>query len=232
MTDNEGTTKKEIKEVQNALEKRDDDNNQPSIAIDGACATCPVCKHPASKKANEIYFDNNKNWESVSLWFNNKYKKTFASGTMQKHFKEHVDPFVGQFMVMKEKTLKELEKRIANTSKSSNKIAMVKEMLFDMITDVYAFKTKQLSTKEDRVNYQRDAKMITDLAKSFREYNQMEFDLLGLGKTEEEQKNMMKNYVAGMLKQIVSAFDDMPDAQKRLSDLMKLTSRETAPGEE
>ena len=221
----------EVLTIQEALEKREEEPTEDNLS-DGSSLTCPICKHPAKQQATEIYLQNNKNIDAVSQWFSNKFKKSYAPGTMEKHFKEHVDPFIGTLMIVKEKNIKDLEAKIARTDNNTNRVALIKEMLFDMITDVYSFKTKpkrpELMSKEDRVNYQKDAKTMVELSKSFREYYQMEFELLGIGKSEDEQKEMMKNYVTVMLKKVMDSFDDMPDAQERLSDLLNVTPGEVS----
>jgi len=209
----------EIENIQNALEKMEETAilDPESDLIN---QTCAICRHPGCRQATEIYFENNKNIDSVKLWFSNKFKKNFSENSIEKHFKKHIEPFITQMTILKEKKIQELEKRIAQNGKTSNRVSLVKEMIFDMITDVYATKIREIKTKEDKVNYQRDVKMITDLAKSFREYYQMEFELLGFGKTEEEQKEIMKNYLKNMLNKAAEALSDIPEAKERLYSIL------------
>lgn len=217
-------TAEQIEAIQNALEKREEEGVlEPEADI--SSPTCFVCKHPGCRQATDIYFENNKSIESVKQWFSMKFKKNFADGTIEKHFRDHIEPFVTQLMMIKEKRMNELEKKVAKTGQNTNRIAIVKEIIFDILTDIYASKPREIKTKEDRVNYQSTVKMITDLSKSFREYYQMEFEILGFGKTEEEQKEIMKNYLKTMIGKVAQSLDDIPEAKERLYAILGTPSK-------
>jgi len=66
------------------------------------------------------------------------------------------------------------------------------------------------------------SKQFCDLAKIYREYHQMELEMIGMGKTEEEQRQEMENFVASMLKQAKKAISDFPEAQEKLQQYINL----------
>jgi len=187
---------------------------------DAKSDTCPVCKHPACDKATEIYYGTGKDVEAVVQFFKNQYKKDFNSKTLDRHFKEHVEKFVKEFALIKERKIEELRVKIAQGEKNTTRVSIIKEIIYDFIKDVYASKPDNLLTPENRNLHAKLSKQVVELSKAFREYYQMEFEILGYGKSEEEQKLLMKNYMANSLKKLFEEFEDMPEAQKRLNDIL------------
>jgi len=101
---------------------------------------------------------------------------------------------------------------------------VVREIVLEHIKDIYANKPNgKWIQKEDRDNFQKSVKMLESMAKVFREYCQMELDIMGMGRSEEEQKELMQNYMKSMLSFIIKQFDDIPEAQERLQRLLKIS---------
>ena len=58
----------------------------------------------------------------------------------------------------------------------------------------------------------------------YREYHQMQLDVMGLGKTEEEAKADMEKYMMEYLKQALDVIEDIPEAKNRLNAFFDLQS--------
>ena len=190
----------------------------------GKSPNCSVCKHSACDKATEIYFSSNYNIDSVSLFFKNNFRKEFNENTLRRHFKEHIEPFVKGFLILKEKKLNDLEERVKEKSKVNvARIPLIKEMLFELITDVYTAKPENIKLAEDKKSLRDMSETFVKLSKAFKDLHEMEMNLIGYGKTPEEQKQQVQGIITGYLKQVLAQFSDMPDAQKRLEDLITRT---------
>ena len=220
-------------EVAGAESQEETESKELSIVqTDGIKETCAVCKHPARDSATEIYYENNRNVDSVVLWFKNKYNKPFNKNTMTRHFKEHVEPFVKAFTIQKEKKVESLKERMSKEDTNKSKLDVIKAIIYDLITDWYGSKPDAPITKEDKTDLQRSATQIKELTKVFLEIYKMEFTILGIGKSEEEQRELIRNYMIGMIKNIIDKFGDIPEAQQRLQDIFETSVSLDNIGEE
>ena len=183
----------------------------------GSCPVCPLCNHAARDKLTEIYFEREKNIAETSEWFDDKFKRDFPESEFEKHFKEHIDPFVTEEMFMQKVEMEELRHKSLSSTKENNiRFNVLKQMIWEQLKDVYINRPKKIKSSADRTEQQKTTKQIVDLAKTYREQWQLEMNFLGMGKTEEEMKNTMKNYVAGMMKQAAGSISEFPDAKKKL----------------
>lgn len=156
-------------------------------------------------------------------WFDDKFDRPFDDDVFIKHFKEHIDPFVTELSFIKKRKLDELKhKAVESKKENSLRFTLIKQMVWEYMQDIFINRKELLKTDKDKTAHQRMTKQFTDLAKTYREYYQLELEVIGMGKTEEEQKAAMENFVAGMLKQAVMTLDDLPEAKERLSEFLDL----------
>jgi len=192
-----------------------------STTRDVEIPTCALCKHAACDQLTEIYFNSNKNIEASKKWFEQKFKRTLIDKTYETHFREHVEPFVSELQVIRKRKLNEIQKT-AIENENINFIPIVKHSLLEMFMDVYVSKKDLLKTKEDRGEHSKASKEMVELAKGIREYHQMQLEIMGMGKSEEEQQTAVEEYMAVIVKQVEREFDDMPEAKKRISQLIRI----------
>jgi hypothetical protein len=190
------------------------------LSSDGKSKTCTICCHPACNKATEIYYSTGKDIESVFQFFKTHYGKSFSRKNIERHFKEHIEIEARDFALTKETKINELKDKIMKGEKNTTRVAIIKEIIYDFIKDIYAAKPDNLITNENKILHQKLSKQLVDLSKAFREYYQMEFDILGHGKSEEEQKQLMKNYMTNSLKRLFEELEDIPEAQERLNNII------------
>lgn len=223
-------------EIENIKEQIDSETpDQLSLTNkDYIAESCPICKHAARDLITEIYYDNGNNVESVKIWFFNKFKRKYADDKWESHFKNHVEPFVKSYVVLKNKKLNELMERATDFKKSSpvSQSTIIKQMLVELMVDGFVNKPDNMMTKEDRVNFHQFSKTIATLAKTYHAYEQMERDALGLGKTEEEQKEIMKQYLNRLVNNIFKVVRDMPEAQERISEALGIPIPQQEKGDE
>lgn len=204
---------KEIDQVQKNLEKEEPHIKEGSD-------TCPLCKHPSSKDIVEFYYEQDRDIEKVKQWFFNKFKRSYSDNSWNNHIQNHVVPFFSNHEVKRKIDLNNLVQKSIEIKKDSsfNPASVVKQMLLELMLDSYSSRPKDIDTKEEMNRFNNCAKTINSLASTFQKFYQMDIDMLGMGKTEEEQKEMMTNYIKGMLKDIVKMFGDKPDVQQRIAD--------------
>jgi len=189
----------------------------------GICSTCPVCKHAINERLTEIYFEKSKDEKETIKWFDEKFKRVFDDDVFVKHFKEHIDPFVNELAFVKKRKIEDLkQKALASKKENSMRFNLIKQMTWEYMQDIFINRKELLKTDKEKSSHQRMTKQFNDLAKTYREYYQLELQVIGMGKTEEEQKAAMENFVAGMLKQAVNSLDDIPEAKERLSEFLDL----------
>lgn len=207
-------------------------SNKKSVAVSGIDIS-PILEHVAIKEATEVYIRHNRSIQAVKDWFLGRFKKDFEYAALERYFTEYVDPTLDNYLMIREGKIEDVRTKINDKEKNFPAPQIVKEIIFDFIKDVYASKPiGKLVTREQWTDFQRISKTLTDLAKSYKEYYQMEFDILGFGKTEEEQKKLMLNYVKGLLGQVTEAFDDMPEAKERLEKIIKVSLSQDSSDED
>ena len=194
------------------------------IITSGICPTCPVCKHAICDKLTEIYYENEKDISETLAWFDDKFVgRKFEDDVFTKHFKEHIDPFVTEIAILKKRKLQELKRKtLASKKENSMRFSLIKQITWEFMQDIYINRKELLKTEKDQAAHQKMSRQFTELAKTYREYYNMELEIIGMGKSEDEQKAAMENFVAGMLKQAVLSLNDIPEAQDRLSQFMDL----------
>jgi len=190
-------------------------------------ATCKLCTLPEITQATNLYFESGEDPETICFWLKRKFNLEIEAFEVKEHFKNHHKTDPSKLPVLLENKIEELKQRMASTERAGNKISMIKEMIWEFLVNIYAQKPQRLKTNQQVDKHQKVAKQFSDLAKSYREFHEMELKVLGYGKTEEEQLDLMKNYVKSMLKKVVDNFADMPDAQKRLSEIINLSMSST-----
>jgi len=209
----EESTKDEIERIHKELEK-------PETGIN---PSCPLCKHYACDKLTEVYFENEKDVAKASEWFEETFKKTIVPTTFDRHFREHINPFVTKTSFLRKKKIEDLKQIAINApAENTNRFNLIKQIAWEFMQDIYINRKDELKTKEDKAEFQRMVKTFTELSKMYKEYYQMELEIIGMGKTEEEQKRDMENFVAGLLKQAMGSLKDHPDAQRTLSNWVNL----------
>jgi len=210
---------KEIEDIQNNIEES---TSVSVIGKDGIVESCPLCKHAACSLITEKYYDNESNIEFTKAWFYNKFKRKISDEKWTTHIKEHVEPFIKGYEVVRQKKMNNLIDQVSSFKKTSpiSQPSMIKQMLLELMIDGFVSKKENLITKEDRANYAQLAKTISTLAKTYQSYEQMERDALGLGKTEEEAKDQMKSYMNVVINDMFQSLNDMPEAQERIAELM------------
>lgn len=187
----------------------------------GKKSTCAICKHEGCASATEIYFSSDYSIDAVALFFKNTYGKEFNTNTLRRHFREHVEPFQSGLSVIKGMKLKEIQEKINSRDKGNvARVPMIKEMIFDFLTDVYAAKPMDLKLLEDKKSLRELSETFVKLSKAFKDLHEMEMNIIGYGKTPEEQAEQIQGVITGYLRQVISRFDDIPEAQKRLEDLI------------
>lgn len=212
----------ELKEIQEGIEE---DNNLPS-ETDGTSETCPLCKHPGRDLLTQVFYENGRSIDAARQYFTNKFKRGYSDKTWEKHFHDHVEPFIQGHELVKKKKLDDLMERTAEAKKDQkvSPVSMIKQMLFDCMLDAYVAKPTELMTKQEKADFSAAAKNISLLAKTYKDYQQMEMEILAYGKSEEEQKQVMKNYMTNMIKDVLKLFADDPEAQEKIADVFGIAN--------
>ncbi|HUS50238.1 MAG TPA: hypothetical protein VMZ91_08725 [Candidatus Paceibacterota bacterium] len=220
MSDNQEINQEETIDLSNEESKAYEDKLIIPNAIEPESPTCALCKHAACNELTEIYFNNNKSIEISKNWFEKKFKRPIVDKTYEKHFHEHIEPFVSETQIIRQQKLKEIQKT-ALENENLNAIPIIKQSLFEMFLDVFVSKKEGLKTKEERGEHAKASKEMVELAKAIREYHQMQLEIMGMGKTEEEQKEVVENYMTSMIKDAVSSLNEFPEAQQRLNQILQ-----------
>lgn len=210
------------------MKKESEETNSSLVRSrkDGFCETCPICTHPASEMLTKIYYKNRKSWSHSRDWFTEKFKRSYSENKWVKHFNEHVDPFMTSYEVIRKKVLNDLVEESLETKNNSSisQPSIIKQVLFNLIIDLYASKPNETTSKQEKIDMANLSKSIATLAKTHKEYQQMELDLLAYGKTEEEQKQIMKNYMTGMIRDLLRMFDGNEEVQEKISSVFGITT--------
>jgi len=188
-------------------------------------SACQVCTHGACDKATEIYFDTEpRDVGFVIQWFEGFFIEKIDKDVWEKHFREHIDPFIKKDVFIRERRLTELKERCLQTHQdSSTRFNLIKQMLWEFMLDVHASKEENLKTKEAKLMHQKMSKQLVELAKSYRDYYQMELEIIGMGKTVEEQQHEMERFMVGVMEQAKQALSDYPEAQDTLSKFLNMS---------
>lgn len=193
----------------------------------GSCPTCPLCNHAIRDRLTEVFFERKQDINETAEWFDDKFERKFPKTEFKKHFKEHIEPFVTEVAFMKKLEMDKVKQKALSSAKDNNiNFNIMKQMTWESMKDVYLTRPKEIKSSADRTEQQKSTKQFTDLAKTYKDQWQMELNFLGMGKTEEEMKNTMKNYMAGLMKQATGALEEFPDAKKKLEEFWNRNSSE------
>jgi len=185
--------------------------------------SCPLCEHPAREQIEEIYQEEDKNISKTKKWFEENFNRSFPQDNWDKHCLKHLERDTTKFALKSMESLKALKRRaLSNESSSAQRIPMIKEIAWEFMTDIYANKEKNLRTKEQKNMHQKQSKQFVELAKMYREFYQTELEIIGVGKTEEEQKAAMEHYVVGLLKRGAGVLEEFPEAKDKLDNYLNM----------
>ncbi|HUS48879.1 MAG TPA: hypothetical protein VMZ91_01835 [Candidatus Paceibacterota bacterium] len=180
---------------------------------------CLICKHPGKDSVTEYYFSNEKRLERTKKWFEKKYKIELSTEIWEEHFEEHIKPFYSVSDLSKIKKMNKLRGRTIAIQDNSNRIAQIMEMLWEKMCDVYTSDIngpKEMNATERR----KDSKELIDLSKSFREYHQMNLEVMSLGRTPDEQIKAMNDYLSNVIDALKNKLEGNPEAQRILDNFI------------
>lgn len=215
---------KTIEEIQVALAEPKQDSSD--MGANGIVETCPLCLHPSRSLLTQVYYERSKSVEEARQWFVDKFKRSFKEDTWRKHFKDHVEPFVSGYEIAKKRKFEDLMEKTAEAKREAkvSTVAVIKQMLFDFMIDAYVGKPDAIDTKESINSFSTMAKNLSMLSKSYKDFQQMEMDMMAYGKSEEEQKQVMKNYMTTMINNALRMFEGDADSQNKLCAVFGITN--------
>ena len=178
----------------------------------GYVSTCELCNSPFAKNIIFIWSENQFDSEVVRKWFKDKESKTYTIDFIKEHFRDHVKPYLNKEKIKKEYQLYSLIKK-SNKTSTPDQINTIKQMHWEYIQEEY--RKKKDDKKESPRNF-------IELVKSYKEVVGMEWDLLGQGKSEDEQRDIMKKYIISSLKNSLEDIRDYPEAYNKLAEKLGL----------
>ncbi len=226
---NKEKKQKETKIKRNRLDgivSSDDENFVPFGDFDtclelGYRSNCSVCNHPAAKDSIFIWQESNKNLMLVTRWFAEKHKTRFINRPLESHYANHVEPFISKSMIAHEQKLNNLAKRSMEKT-TNDQIGKIRQMHWEYIEENYLDKPKYLKDPASKKEHRELSKQFTELVRSYKDIVMMEWEMLGGGKSEEEQREIMRNFVINSLKKNIEEIKSYPDAYKKLAEKLGL----------
>jgi len=199
----------------------------PTTPSTSVTYSCPICDHPVCEKITEIYFDYNQDNDKIVSLFNDFFNTPLTIAQVEKHFSEHVDRTSYDYHILKQEKVKSLQKKSEENSQDKFVIMNnIQEILWERMVEIHASsKQGQIGDKEIGT-HAKQSKELCDLIKSFRDNNQQLIDMVGMGQSEEEQKEIMEKYVVNILSKAINLLSDLPEAQKRLSEFISTSFEE------
>jgi len=98
---------------------------------------------------------------------------------------------------------------------------IVREMVLEFIRSSYANKPDDISSKDDFNRHKELAKQLVDLTKALTNITQTQISMMGLGKSEEEMRQIMGNFMSDYLKGAIVVLEEHPEAKKKLVEYIK-----------
>jgi hypothetical protein len=192
----------------------------PEENTEVATITQPLISHPSIEKAIEVYVEANGDVSSVEKFFA-EIKTPYSKQDLEVFFKK-IDVKEKKYEIERTKASNILKRSaIESSADSAIRIEMIMEVAWKNILDIYIDGMgSRPKTKEARNAHKDQSKEFCELAKTYKDYHEMKLKILGMGKTEEEAKAEVESYFAGMMKKAISALDGMPDAQRKLQELL------------
>ena len=184
----------------------------------GHRSNCSVCNHPASVDAIILYFNCGKKIRTVRRWLKSKHNYEIDAVRLENHFKRHVEPWVTEDLVLREQRYRELQNR-AQRKPTMDNFSRLREMHWEFLEDLYTYKPNALTNKNEREEHRKMAKEFTELVKSYKELCLLEWEMIGQGRSDEEQKDIMNKYVEQMIKKHLSAIGEIDnDVKQKISE--------------
>src|ERR1035437_3058090 len=192
-----------------------DDKNDTSLA---SIAPCEICAHYAVDEMNKFYIEHRSLRELRSWMRKNKIREKFDAKSMQVHFKYHITNFLNQLKAER-KSAENLQKlnetALAAEKDSALRVLTIQQIAFERIMKIKE-ESDTVTPEEYRAMSMRRSKEICDLSKTYKEFEQLRLEKIGVGKSEEEIKAAIEDYVSIMLKKASAALEGMPEAQDKL----------------
>lgn len=230
----EKKTKDEIKpkEEEDLLDEDDDLEGHIPIAADfetslrgGFKSNCRICTHEAAKEAAMIYVESNCNLKTVRQFLLGK-DLDMTTDRMRNHFERHVKPYTNLDLVKRERRQQNLLTRAAKAPTMDN-FSRIREIIFEFLEDIYTYKPTDLSTSNDLKKHISMAKELTDLIKTYKELCVLEWDQIGHGRSDEEQKQLMRDFVVTTIKKELGDIkEEHPEAYKKMATKLGIESPE------
>ena len=186
---------------------------------------CEICNHPICDNITDIYFDSGQDYKKIIDLFKKAFNIHLTKDQVLTHFNEHVERTYYDTQILKQEEIKNLNKKAENTNNHSSQIMNnMQQIIWERMLTIYLSSPRETKIKDQEVvKHSKQTKEICDLAKAFRDNQQQQLEIIGMGKTEEEQKELMENYVSNLLKKAVNTLDEMPDAKKKIEDFINIS---------
>lgn len=190
----------------------------------GYKSNCSVCNHPYSIEATILFYKHGKQSDLIKKWFSDKHDKRFNNDAVDDHFKNHIVPHVKEDTLKRFAKAEELRNNLMlQKTNNSNRLTIIKEIIWSYLFDVYIFKPDSIVNSSDLNLHSRMSREATELAKAYKDICAFEFEVLGYGKTEEEQKLVIQNYVKDTIKKHLSLIkDEHPEAYQKIAGTIGL----------
>jgi hypothetical protein len=192
-----------------------DNSSDTSLA---SIAPCEICAHYAVDEMNAHYVEHHSMRELRAWMKKNKIFEKFSNEDMKKHFHYHIGQFITKMKSDREKELrlqKLNETAVAAEKDSSLRVLTIQQIAFERIMKIKE-ESDSVTPEEYRAMSMRRSKEFEGLAKVYKETEQLRLEKIGVGKTEEEIKAAIEDYVSIMLKKASAALEGMPEAQDKL----------------
>lgn len=184
----------------------------------GYKSNCTACNHPAIKDAVILYFKVDKDVKAVRRWFIEEHDFDFNIDQLRNHFNRHVDDYITKEMVLREQTRLDLIER-ASRRPEMDRFSLMREMTWDIMMKAYSeIISINLEKSGNKKEFREMVKAHTDLVKSHNDICQKEWDMLGQGKSEEEQREIMQKFVVSSLKKYLEPIkNEHPEAYLKVA---------------
>lgn len=188
--------------------------------------SCEICNHIDSDSATKVYFQSDKNIMEVKRWFSKKYNQLFSIRDLTIHFEEHVLPYIDENEFLKNEIIKKILNQVdRQMMTATSSITVIKQMAFNFLTEIYASRKTRADNKSEVYEQSSIIRNFNETAKVFRDYQKLELEMIGMGRSEEEQKEIMQNYIKATIKQALEVIKDYPDAQEKLSSYLNMGNK-------
>ena len=187
----------EVKAIETQLDKvkkKQAENGEYGFLFRPNCKTCQFAFD--DPHIHEIYLMTNESPTPVINYIREKYGKELQWGQVDNHMKEHFMPKYKEVDVKRKQFLNGIRQRIREkeAKKPGNRIAELHEILFSKIEELCIF----TDIKNDKMN-RENAKVVSQLSMTIKALYELEFKVLGLNESPEEQKKRIQNMFQAQL---------------------------------